>query len=146
MGARVRRWGVVVAGWLLLAVGVVLFPLPGPGLLVMLAGLLLLARESEWAERQVVALRERVLEEAKRGVATGWRALWSLTTCALLAASGLLWLWEPARPDWWVLPAWTWLPGGWAAGVSQLVSGLLTLGLVGYAWACRLTGSGMLRP
>ena len=146
MVVSLRRWAVVAAGWLLLAVGVVLFPLPGPGLLLMLAGLLLLARESEWAERRVEAMRERVLAETRRGVATPWRALTSLTVCALLAASGLLWIWDPAQPDWWVLPSWTWLPGGLTAGLSQLVSGLLTLGLVAYAWVCRLTGSGMLRP
>lgn len=134
------------SGWVLLAVGVVLFPLPGPGLLVMLAGLLVLARESPWAERRVEALRDRVLAEARRGVATPWRAVVSLAACALLAASGLLWLWDPAVPGWWVLPRWTWLPGGLSAGIGQLVSGLLTLALVAYAWRCRLTGSGMLRP
>lgn len=133
-------------GWVLLAVGVVLFPLPGPGLLVMLAGLAVLAGQYDWAERRVEALRDRAIDGARRGVATHPRAWVSLVGCALLAASGLLWVWAPAPPTWWGLPHWTWLPGGLWAGISQVLSGLVTLALVGYAYVCRLTGSGMLRP
>lgn len=42
----------------------------------------------------------------------------------------LLWLADPVQPDWWLLPAWSWLPGGVWAGVGQLLSGLLALGVV----------------
>lgn len=145
MTARLRAVGASVLGWVLLAVGVVLFPLPGPGLLVMLGGMLLLAGQHEWAERRLEALRDRALDSAHRGVRTHPRALLSLALCALLAASGLLWVWAPTQPAWWVLPAWTWLPGGLWAGVSQVVSGLVTLGLVAWAYRQRLTRSGMLR-
>ena len=146
MGVRVRRWGLAVVGWVLLLVGIVLFPLPGPGLLVMVVGLAVLAEQFEWAERRVDALKEKAVDGAKRGVATPTRAATSIVVCVALAASGLLWVWAPAQPPWWALPAWTWLPGGLWAGVSQLLSGLLTLGLVVYAYACRLTRSGMLWP
>ena len=146
MGATVRGWVLTVVGWVLLLVGVVLFPLPGPGLLLMAAGLAILATQYDWAERRVDALRDRALDGARRGVATHRKAWTSLLVCALLASSGLLWVWAPAQPAWWALPGWTWLPGGLWAGLSQFLSGLLTLALVGYAYVCRLTGSGMLRP
>ncbi|QCW49412.1 hypothetical protein FE634_01430 [Nocardioides dongxiaopingii] len=144
MRTRLRRAGWSALGWTLLAVGVVLFPLPGPGLLLMVAGLAVLAEQHAWAARRVDALRDRALAGARRGVSTHARAALSLTVCAALAASGLLWVWAPDQPSWWVLPAWTWLPGGPWTGVGQVVSGLLTLALVGWAYACRLTRSGML--
>lgn len=146
MVERVRRWTLGAVGWVLLLVGVVLFPLPGPGLLLMVVGLGILATQYEWAERRVESLRDRALDGARRGVETHRKAWTSLLVCALLAASGLLWVWAPAQPAWWALPAWTWLPGGLWAGVSQALSGVITLALVGYAYVCRLTGSGMLRP
>jgi hypothetical protein len=127
---RARGWGTLTLGWLLTAVGVVLFPLPGPGLLVMVVGLALLAEHHPWAARWVDRLRDRAVHEARRGVATRWRTAWSVLGSLALAASGLLWVWAPAQPDWWVLPAWTWLPGGLWAGVSQVLSGLATLALV----------------
>jgi uncharacterized protein (TIGR02611 family) len=42
---------VAVLGALIIAVGVVLLPLPGPGWLIILAGLALLAMEFQWAKR-----------------------------------------------------------------------------------------------
>lgn len=131
----VRRVVVGVAGGVLTLVGVVLFPLPGPGLLLILVGLLLLAREFPWAERRVEQVRHRAVLGAARGVTTRSRAAWSVLVTSALAASGLLWVWAPAQPAWWVLPPWTWLPGGLWAGISQLLSGLVTLGLV--LWAYR---------
>lgn len=52
------RIGVGVVGGLVLAAGVVMIPYPGPGWLVVFAGLAILATEFSWAER--------VLRHAKR--------------------------------------------------------------------------------
>lgn len=128
--ARMRGWGTAALGWVLTIVGIVLFPLPGPGLLLMVIGLALLAERYAWAARGVARLRDRAVHEARRGVATGWRTFWSVLGSLALAASGLLWVWAPAEPSWWVLPSSTWLPGGLWAGFSQVLSGLVTLALV----------------
>ncbi len=146
MASTIRGWALAASGWVLLLVGIALFPLPGPGLLVMAGGLAILAGQYEWAERRVDDLRDRALDGARRGVSTHPRAATSLVVCAALAGSGVVWMVDPDPPTWWDLPGWTWLPGGFWAGVSQLLSGLVTLGLVGYAYLCRLTDSGMLRP
>jgi uncharacterized protein (TIGR02611 family) len=53
------RTGVAVLGGLVLAVGVVLIPYPGPGWLVVFAGLAILAAEFHWARRLLRFLRRR---------------------------------------------------------------------------------------
>lgn len=129
-----RRGALITLGWLLTAAGVLLFPLPGPGLLLLAAGLWLLAEQYPWAERHVHAVRHRALVAAARGVVTPGKTLGSVAFAMAMTASGGLWLWKPDQPSWWVLPSWTWLPGGSWAGTSQVLSGLVTLALVGYAW------------
>ena len=56
-----RRTVVFVAGWTVIAAGVAMLVLPGPGLLVVIAGLSILAVEFAWARR----LRDRANERAK---------------------------------------------------------------------------------
>ncbi len=46
-----RRIAVSVAGFLLIAVGLALMVLPGPGVLFLIAGLAVLATEYVWAQR-----------------------------------------------------------------------------------------------
>lgn len=62
-----RRVGVGTAGGLLVVVGVVLLVLPGPGLLVIAAGLAVLATEFTWAKRLLVRVRARIAA-ARSGV------------------------------------------------------------------------------
>jgi hypothetical protein len=129
----VRRVLLSTTGWLLVATGVVLYPLPGPGLLVLALGVALLARHDPWAARRLVPLQERALFETRRSVATWPRFLVTAAVTALLGASGLVWLADPPEPSWWPMPSWTWLPGGAWSGVGQLVSGLVGLAVVGWA-------------
>lgn len=48
-----RKIGVLLVGIPVLILGIILVPLPGPGLLVIIAGLLILSLEFEWAKRYV---------------------------------------------------------------------------------------------
>lgn len=50
----------IVGGWALLAVGAALLVLPGPGLLVLAAGLALLATEYAWAARWLRSARAKL--------------------------------------------------------------------------------------
>ncbi|MGI5237384.1 TIGR02611 family protein [Dactylosporangium sp. CA-139066] len=52
---------VAVLGTLIIAIGVVLLPLPGPGWLIILAGLALLAMEFRWAKRLLRFTRAQLL-------------------------------------------------------------------------------------
>jgi len=51
--------GVATLGFILLAVGIVLLFLPGPGLLVVIAGLAVLATQFAWAERALRQVKVR---------------------------------------------------------------------------------------
>lgn len=128
-----RRVLLSALGWLLVLVGLVLYPLPGPGLLVMVIGIGLLGRYDPWAGRRLEPLRSRALVETRRSVATWPRTILSAVIALALGVSGLVWLAEPAQPTWWTLPAWTWFPGGLWAGVGQIVSGAVALAVV--VWA-----------
>jgi len=44
-----KRWGILTLGWAVFIVGLILIPLPGPGVLAILAGLVILSLESAWA-------------------------------------------------------------------------------------------------
>lgn len=58
-----RRAAISVVGAALVLVGLALLVLPGPGLLVIIAGLAVLATEYAWAQKTL----EKTKEKAKRG-------------------------------------------------------------------------------
>jgi uncharacterized protein (TIGR02611 family) len=62
---RLGRIGVKIAvalvGTLIIAVGVVLLPLPGPGWLIILSGMAILAMEFPWAKRLLLFTREQLV-------------------------------------------------------------------------------------
>ncbi len=62
-----KRVGVTIVGFVLILAGLVLaFPgIPGPGFLVILAGLAVLATEYEWARRALDRARERARRAAQ---------------------------------------------------------------------------------
>lgn len=135
MKAAAKNVTVEVLGWLLLVAGVAALVLPGPGLLMLFAGVALLSQRYEWAARRVDPIRLRAMRGAAYGVATPLRIAASLAGVVWLWAIGALWLWGPAQPSWWSLPDSIWLPGGAAAGVSLVASGFLALALL--VWSYR---------
>jgi len=65
-----RRIAVTIVGTVILAVGVVLLVAPGPGLLVILLALIVLAVEYEWARRNLSAVRARARSAADKTAAS----------------------------------------------------------------------------
>ena len=108
-----------VAGGLLLLVGIALLVLPGPGLLLVLAGLLVLANGFPAAQRFVDPVEKRAMQAAEDSVSSPLRMVFSIGTGVVLITAGVVW---------WVVPR---LPlGGWPTGVSLILSGLILLGLL----------------
>jgi uncharacterized protein (TIGR02611 family) len=89
--ALVVKVGVTVLGPLVIAAGVAMLVLPGPGLVVMALGAALLALEYDWA-RRLLASCGRLLDRGRRAVlpkdsSLGRRALGVATTAAFLVAT-----------------------------------------------------------
>ena len=127
-----RRAAKIVSGWLLLVAGVAAIALPGPGLLLLLAGLVLLSQEYSWAERRVEPVKRAAFAAAAAGVQTVPRILVSAAGALALMGVGVLWGLNPVIPEFWIFgPR---LPfGGWSTGTSLIVSGFIALGLLGWS-------------
>jgi hypothetical protein len=131
---HVKRIVLETLGWILVIGGIAALVLPGPGLLAIVAGLALLSQQYEWAERRLEPVKKKALEAAADGVATVPRILLSLTGAAFLIGAGILWTVKPDAPGWWPIDDKWWLLGGWGAGVSLIISGLLALALIIYSY------------
>jgi len=134
LGRRGRRVALEVLGWLLVAGGIAALVLPGPGLLMLFAGLAILANQYEWAERRVEPVKKKALETAEAGVENWWRIAMSVAGALALMAIGVFWIVDPDAPSWWPVRDSWWLLGGWGTGTTLILSGLIALGLVVYSY------------
>lgn len=128
-----RKVGRNVLGWGLLALGLAAILLPGPGLLMLLAGLVVLSQEYDWAARRVEPVKRKAFAAAAAGVQTGPRILFSAAAALGLGGVGVLWGLDPQIPRFWILgPR---LPfGGWSTGTSLIVSAVIALALLGWSF------------
>src|SRR6478609_4226498 len=134
-GRHAKRIALLIVGWTLILAGIAALVLPGPGLLMLFAGLVILSQEYEWAERRLEPIKVRALRGAAEGVENWIRITMSVTLAVGLVACGVLWIWGPETPpSWWSLSDVLWLPGGAATGVTQIASGLIALALIVYSY------------
>lgn len=110
------------AGTVLVLIGLALLVLPGPGLLVVLAGLVTLATVFPSLDRHVQTVRRQALKAAEDSVSSGWRLAGAVVLGVLMIAAGVAWALVPGLPF-----------GGWHTGASIIVSGLVVLGLLVYS-------------
>lgn len=57
-----KRIAITIAGGVVILIGIAMLVLPGPGLVVIIAGLAILATEYVWAERLLRMAKERALQ------------------------------------------------------------------------------------
>ena len=131
--STVKHAGSLVLGWLLVLGGLAALVLPGPGLLALFAGLVLLSQHYEWARKRVELVKRAAYKTAADGVQTWPRIVLSLLGVCCLLGLGAVWIWQPPSPQWWPLRDDWWLLGGWAAGGTLVFSGLVALALVVYS-------------
>ena len=62
MKRAAKRIGLEIVGWTLVVVGIAALVLPGPGLLMMAGGIVLLSQQYEWAERRVEPIKREALQ------------------------------------------------------------------------------------
>lgn len=94
-GRLAWRTGAAVLGIAVIVMGIVLLPLPGPGWLIIFAGLGILATEFEWAARLLRFTR------AKLSSWTDWVATQSRPVQALIGLAGLVVLAALVAAAWW---------------------------------------------
>lgn len=98
----IYRTAIAVIGAVIVVAGVLLIPLPGPGWLIVFAGLGVLATEFAWAGRLLAFARDKVVAW------TGWltrqplwvRMLIGLAGVVLLAGLALAYVWLYGVPEW----------------------------------------------
>jgi hypothetical protein len=112
-----------VVGGLLVLVGALLLVLPGPGLLIILAGLLVLASEFPALERHVDPVRERAMKAAADSVSSPLRIAGSVLAGGALIGAGIVWAIVPDLPF-----------GGWSTGSSLIISGIILFGLLFWSY------------
>ena len=123
-----------ILGWLLVLVGVAAIILPGPGLLLIFAGLALLANRYTWAEKRLEPIKKIALKGARDSVATTPNIVVSIVSALFLIGLGIVWGLQPAVPDWWPIADRLWLIGGWGTGGTLIGSGLIAGGMVVYSY------------
>lgn len=146
--ASVKRLGYVAVkrllletlGWALVVLGIAALFLPGPGLLMLFAGMVVLSQQYEWVENRVDPVKRMALEGASKGVQTWPRVVASLIGVAWLAGIGIVWGLHPPAPDWWPVNDEYWLFGGWGTGGTLLFSAGIALCLLVYSFR-RFRGS-----
>ncbi len=127
-----RKTLVTIGGWILVLVGVAALFLPGPGLLLLLAGLVVLSQEYDWAAQRVEPVKKKAFEVARSGVTTYPRIVLSALGALVLMAIGVVWWLDPEIPE--IGPIGPALPfGGWPTGTTLILSGLVALGLLVYS-------------
>lgn len=117
-------------GWLLVVAGIAALVLPGPGLLMLFAGMALLATQYDWAERRLEPVRTAALRTAADSVKSWPRIAMSICFSLLIMAAGVIWGLHPATPGWWPLADKWWLAGGWGTGSTLIGSGLIALAMI----------------
>ncbi|WP_409466556.1 PGPGW domain-containing protein [Amycolatopsis sp. GA6-003] len=124
LGKPVRRVLLSVVGGALVVVGVVLLVLPGPGLLLVLAGLLVLASEFPALQRFVDPVRTRAMKAAEESVSSPLRIAGSVLAGLALLAAGIVWGTVRSLPL-----------SGWSTGTSLILSSLILFALL--IWSYR---------
>ncbi|HEY3465760.1 MAG TPA: PGPGW domain-containing protein [Amycolatopsis sp.] len=123
IGKQAKRILIASAGAVLLVVGVLLLVLPGPGLLLVLAGLLVLASEFPALERYVDPVRDRAMKAAEDSVSSPLRIAGSVLAGLALLAAGIVWGTVRSLPF-----------SGWSTGSSLILSSVILFALLGWSY------------
>lgn len=83
--ALVKRSIITVVGLLIVLGGIALMVLPGPGILLVVVGLAVLATEYAWAQNLLGTAKEKAVKAQEEAVASPWR-----TAATVLFAVGMI--------------------------------------------------------
>jgi len=102
------RVGTIAVGFIVLIAGLAMLVLPGQGIITVIIGLTILARELPWAERMLeYAKKKAKLDELKHQPAWVKAVAWGFTALAVGASAWWLWVADP-RPQLADALPWNW--------------------------------------
>lgn len=114
--ALVKRSIVTIVGLLIVVGGIALMVLPGPGILLVVVGLAVLATEYAWARNLLGAAKEKAVKAQEEAVASPWRTGATVIFALAMIGAGvaMLLVEDVAWPAWDSLfdTFWTPLTGG----------------------------------
>ena len=87
---EVRTAVVAVLGGLLTIAGIALLVLPGPGFVLVAAGLAVLATRFSWARKPLGYAKDKAHEGVDDMAGSRWRAAWAVLSAAALILFGVL--------------------------------------------------------
>jgi uncharacterized protein (TIGR02611 family) len=119
-----RKIAVTILGVAVLAAGLAMVVLPGPGLLVIVLGLFILSLEFEWAARRLDQARDKALDAAHKTAASRTQSAFALFSSLVLVGAGVFLGLNKSVPL-----------HGWFTGGTLIVSGLAAMGTV--IWSVR---------
>jgi len=96
-GRTVFRVAVASSGGVVVAVGLVLVPLPGPGWAIVFGGLAIWAVEFAWARHLLNWVRRRVRTWTRWVGTLGWPVRIALGTAVVVGLASVAWLWIKTR-------------------------------------------------
>src|SRR4051812_759261 len=130
---HIRRGVVTLVGMIIVAFGIALLVLPGPGFLVIAAGFAVLATEYDWARRALDRTKDRAMQALEQATSNIWGSVLSILTGLGMLVVGAALI---AKPD---LP----FASVWVGG-SIILGGAVLLATTIYA--IRTPGTGHYPP
>ncbi|HEX5615258.1 MAG TPA: PGPGW domain-containing protein [Acidimicrobiia bacterium] len=77
----------ITIGFLVVLLGLALVPLPGPGWLIVLGGLVILSKDFAWAERTIEIVRKRIPADADGRIhPRTWAAIGAMSAAGIAAS------------------------------------------------------------
>lgn len=128
--SRSKRLAMEILGWVLVVAGIAALVLPGPGLLLLAAGLWVHSNHYEWADRMLDPVKRQAYKTAADSVETWPRIVMSTLGAIGIGVVGVVWGISPAAPGWWPIDEKWWLVGGWGTGGVLIASAFVALGLL----------------
>jgi hypothetical protein len=118
--AAARKVVLTVVGGAVTILGLIMMVAPGPGLIVIVLGLWILAQEFDWAERRLDRIQDKAMEAVRDSGASMVKTVIGVLGASAMIVGGILW---GMNEDW---PFSSWSTAGTIIGSGVIAAGTAT--------------------